>query len=469
MVKNNIIGKALAGFTNTKVDPKESVGSHGSITYGGYLDEPESNAKLKGTLKYKTYSNLLLNTSIIAAGVRYFVNLVAKAEWKVEPADDSPQAQELAEFMESVLYDMGTSWARVVKRSCMYRFYGFSIQEWTAKVREDGKIGLLDIEPRPQSTIERWDVDASGTVEGVVQRIPQTQDEVYLPRQKIIYLVDDSLNDSPEGLGLFRHLAEPADRLKRYETLEGFGFETDLRGVPVARAPLNLLAEKVANAEITKDERTKMLQPLKDFISNHIKNPKLGMLLDSATYTSADDSGNPSQVPLWGVDLLNVNSSSQKEVADSIKRLNQEIARILNIEGLLLGTDSKGSHALSRDKTQALYLVVDSTLSELAEVYDQDIVDTIWRLNGFDQKLKPTLKTEAIQFRDVEQITAALRDLASAGATLAPNDPVVNEIRDIMGLSHAPNEDLDLGLFDDKFSTSTGEVDNINDLEEGEE
>ena len=122
----------------------------------------------------------------------------------------------------------------------MYRFYGFSIQEWTARRRDDGFLTFADIAPRSQRTIERWDVDEAGQVLGALQRSPQTQEEIYLPREKLLYIVDDTLNDSPEGLGLFRHLVAPSRRLKRYEQLEGFGFETDLRGIPIGRSPVHL-------------------------------------------------------------------------------------------------------------------------------------------------------------------------------------------------------------------------------------
>lgn len=425
-----------------KIDnPMDAIGHAGFVQFGGLLNSNEKNAKLTGTAKYTTYSQLLANTSIMGAGVRYFLNLVSKANWKINPVDDTPEAVAAAEFLESVIYDMETTWYRVVRRSALYRFYGFGVQEWTAKVREDGKIGFKDIEPRAQSTIEKWDVDLHGKVSGVIQRSPQTQREIYLPREKLVYLVDDSLNDSPEGLGLFRHLVDPAQRLARYEVLEGFGFEADLRGVPVAKAPIALLAQAVADGKITKEQKAQMEQPLRDFLSNHIKNPRLGLLLDSSTYTSQDEASSPSSVPHWAVDLLDVNTSSQEAVAAAIHRLNLEIARVLNVEGLLLGADGKGSLALSKDKTNALYLVVDSTLNEIVEAFEKDILDPLWQLNGFDNRLKPEMKTEAIQFRDVEQMTAALRDMAAAGAVLAPDDPAINEIRDIMGLSNVAEQD----------------------------
>lgn len=159
---------------------------------------------------------------------------------------------------------------------------------------------------------------------------------------------------------------------------------------------------------------------------------------------------------------MNVNTSSQEAVAAAINRLNMEIARILNVEGLLLGADSKGSYALSRDKTNALYLIVDASLNEIREGYQKDIVDTLWTLNGFDPALKPKLKTEAIQFRDIEQVTAALRDMATAGATLAPNDPAINEVRDMIGLSHAPEEDeTDMGLGNDSLEADNEDAEEI--------
>src|SRR3546814_20251145 len=67
-------------------------------------------------------------------------------------------------------------------------------------------------------------------------------------RAKIVYAVDDTLSDSPEGLGLFRHLAKTAYRLETFLSLEEIGFTTDLRGIPVARAPLGELRQEVIDS-----------------------------------------------------------------------------------------------------------------------------------------------------------------------------------------------------------------------------
>lgn len=431
---DNILGPLRRSAT-----PGKAQGAPGTAVYGGFIQETDKNPKLVGREKYLTYSEILANTSIVAASVRFFLNLIAKAAWTVQPADDSAEAQRLADLVEDILADMQTPWFRVVRRAAMFRFWGFSIQEWIAKQRDDGVIGLRDIQPRPQVTIERWDVLEDGTVEGVVQRSPQTSAELYLPRTKLIYIVDDSLKDSPEGLGLFRHLAEPAQRLERFEQLEGYNFEMDLRGMPIARAPIHELNQLVAQGVISKEDMQKELDTLLLFMQKHIKNPQLGLMLDSMTYTTTDDKQAPSAQRQWDLEVVNGGSAeSGVAVAGAVERLNREMARIMGTEGLLLGGDGRGSLALSRDKNSQFALVVDSTLSELRQSLGDDIITVLWTLNGWPDELKPELRIEQISFQDVEVVTRAILDLAKSGAPLMPNDPAINEVRALLGLSDMP-------------------------------
>ncbi len=417
-----------------KPRPFDVLGSSGAVVVGGYLELNERQPELRGTDRYRTFSDLLANVSIVAAGVRFFLNLLSKSNWKVEPPDEA--AREHAEIFESMLYDMATPWSRVVRRAGMYRMHGFSIQEWTAKRRTDGWIGFLDVAPRPQVTIERWEVDEAGDVLGCWQRIPQTQRDVFLPRPKLVYGVDDSLSDTPEGLGLFRHLAEPAKRLRKFQLLEAYGFEADLAGIPVVRAPLEQLNRAVTTGQMQAAERDAFLRPLRAFLEKHVKNPALSFLLDSTPYRAQDEARTPSSVKQWDVELLQSNAAqSSVAVAAAIERVNREMARVLGVEGLLLGTDARGSNALSRDKSQSFGLIVDSTLSELGLVFEHDLVGPCWALNGWPDETKPTLKADATQFRDIEALAKVLSDLASAGAPLDPDDPVIGEFRDLMGLS----------------------------------
>lgn len=435
----NLLDSLFGRMRGETVKPTETKGAHGARVYGGFLESEEKQSELQGQQKYITFSEILANTSIVAAGVRYFLNLAAKAEWQWEAAEEDRDGRfaELAE--EAITSDPTSSWHRVVRRAAMYRFYGFSVQEWTARRHRDGHLTYADIAPRAQSTITRWDVETNGNVRGVVQTSPQTGTEIYLPRSKLVYVVDDSLSDSPEGLGLFRHVVAPAKRLERYEQLEGWGFETDLKGIPIGRGPFAELDKAVTDGKLTDEERAKIEEPLRKFIKNHIASPKLGLLLDSITYKTTDEKQNPSQVRKWDAELLQGDSKSFQENAAAIERLNKEIARILGVEGLLLGAEGTGSLALSKEKSNQLFLIVDSTLKELAEGVRDDLVRPLWQLNGWPEETMPWPRTEGAQFKDVEKIAAALRDMATAGAILDPSDPVVNDVRALLGVSKQPD------------------------------
>lgn len=433
----------LGGKRKTSASPTETLGSPGTAIFGGFVVENEKDGALSDRERYRAFSEALANTAIVGAGVRYFLNLAAKASWTFEPADH-PEGERLAELAETIIMeDPATSWARIVRRAAMYRFYGFSIQEWTARRREDGVITFLDIAPRAQITIERWDANTDGSLNGMVQRNPQNQEEIYLPRSKVLYLVDDALNDSPQGLGLFRHIAEPVKRLNRYEQLEGFGFEMDLRGVPIGKAPYSELRRRVDAGEITAAEAQAAVAPVEKFIQKHIRKPDLGLLLDSVVYQSTDDAQRPSNQAQFDVTLLDGNPAGLVDVAKAIERINREIARLLGVESIILGDGDAGSNALSKDKTNQFSLTVDSTLDELGEGFEDDLLTPIWQLNGWPEEAKPKMRAEAVQYRDVEQITMAIKDLAQSGAPLDPEDPSIDEVRALLGLSpHVVFRDL---------------------------
>ncbi len=439
-------------FIRRSVPPTVRAGRPGTAIFGGFIQSLEKNRKLADREKYRTFSEILANVAIVAGSVRYFLNLLGRAGWKVVPKDvDDPASVEIAERVEKALFEeLATPFVRVVRRAAMSRYYGFSWQEWTARRAEDGTIIFDDVEPRAQCTIEKWDRDfEDGKILGVVQRTDQDVMERYIPRSKSIYVVDDSLNDSPEGLGLFRHIVDSAERLLRYQQLEGFGYEKDLRGIPKAFAPIRELQRAIDNDEISEEEAEKQIQDLKNFVQMSAREPQTGLLLDSIPYTTEDEAATPSAIRQWDLELMSGSNYAVREVALTIARLQREIARALGTESIMLGETGAGSLAMARDKSDQLAQVVDCTLQEIAEAFESDLVDPLMRLNGWDMELRPKLQPDKIQQRDVLEIAQTLREMALAGAILEPGDPAVDEVRALLGLSPSPEPvalDPDLAL-----------------------
>jgi hypothetical protein len=316
----------------------------------------------------------------------------------------------------------------------MFKFYGFSIHEWTAKDRDDGKIGYLDVEVRPQSTIERWDLDVFGTVSGVIQRSPQTQQYHYIPRGKVMHIADDAETDSPEGLGLFRLSVEVGKRIQRYRTLEGFGFETDLRGVPIAGAPIAELQAMVKNKLITLQQAEDLLKPLSEFMSAHIKSPDSGIMVDSSVYTDIGPIRSPSSVKKWTMELLQGGSTGLEAINTAIAREALWLAALYGIEQLFIGGSSRGSQSLSQDKSKNLATQIDADVSSVGRAAERDLIVPLLKMNGIDLKLKPKLEAEKVQWREIEEVTGALQQVAVAGAPLMPDDPAIPQIRALLGL-----------------------------------
>ncbi len=435
----------LGSAARRSSSPMEAAGSVGdAVDASGYVVSNERTPSLVGKERYRRYSEILANTVMVATAVRYFLLLVSSSEWTVEPASNEegeplPGAEDVATFVKEVMRDMETPWARVVRRAALFRFHGFSLQEWTAKKRDDGRIGLLDIEPRPQGTIDRWDMDR-GKVMGVVQWT-DNEGEMYIPRGKLVYFVDDSLHESPEGLGLFRHVARAAERLQAYEELEELAFETDLRGTPVGRVPLEELRDAVTAGNMTAVKALAARAAVDSFVRNRLRNKNKGVVLDAATFRNLDEAASPSPVRKYDVELLRGEAPGQTEVAGAIQRVNQEIARLFGVEHLMLGSDGTGSLALGQTKLSNFFLVVTSTQTDLSEGFERDMVRPVCELNGIPQELWPTLKPEEIDMTDVEALGQLLSDLASAGAPLMPGDPAVDTIRARVGLPPAPEVD----------------------------
>ena len=85
-------------------------------------------------------------------------------------------------------------------------------------------------------------------------------------------------------------------------------------------------------------------------------------------------------------------------------------------------------------------LLLSSTLQYLVTVYKRDIIKTLGRLNGWVEASLPDLMYEEPKMQDILEITEALRNMATAGMVLDPNDPIGDEIRSLAGLKPRPDD-----------------------------
>lgn len=426
--------------------PTKALGTGGTAVYGGIPDTHELARDMQGLERWATFNDLKHNVDVVSTGLRRVLTLVKGTTWRVQPAEIdgvvSPQAEQIAADIERILLApraLARPFSKVVARQFLAVYDGAAVSEWIAKKRPDGLVGFADIQPRPIHTIERWDVLPDGTLRGVWQRSPWNGQEIYLPRGKIVYTVDSDLSDSPDGTGLLRHVAETARQLKHLEKIEGWQLETDLGGTPVARLPLGELETLAADGDISPAVVAAKVKGARDFITNRFANPGRGLVLPSDLYVNTDKT--LTSTAKYDLEILPSQVSGFAALAASIDRKTRQIAWILGVEGILLGGDGRGTNALAKDKTAAMVQLITSGLDDVAESLDESVVTPLMLLNGWPLELQPKLVPAAVQLSDVEQICDALESLAAAA--LSPDDPVVNEVRALVGVSPIPQEQID--------------------------
>lgn len=452
----------LLGVKPSPDDPKVPVGAPGFRHFAGRIQSVESSPDLQGKQKYVTYDNLIANLAIVGAGVLYHQDLCGKPEWKATPANDTPVAREYADYLMEIMHGMDHPFRSSVRKLSVFRYRGFSLLEWVAfQDTVKKRWGMKELASRPQGTIEAWELDLHGRVLGAIQRNPQSQELKLIKRHRLVYAVEGDLSDSPEGLGRLRMIAESARRLNKYFVQEMIGFETDLSGIPLARAPLSDFERLVGQQKSdgtgvwTMEELQAKLNVLYDFMEHHIRGENTGLVLDSDLVRTETD-GNPTSTPKWNIELLSGSNSTQAQVYEAIMREIKLIAIVLGVEGLLIGMVDTGAYSTAEVKSEQLALSVESTLEEVKAVLNRDLVKRIWRLNAWPVDMMPCLDVEPLKKDDVLKKVQVLQGLANAGFPLQPNDrETVNNVREDANLPPLPEEDLAIrqalqGLYEDE-------------------
>jgi hypothetical protein len=418
----------------------EPSGTDGVAAPGGYLWRGERSSELVGHRLWLTISNAITNSIIIAAGARYFLNLTAGTEWEAEPQPGA-SGKRGAQLIRDGLFDaeMSRPWNAAVRKAALHKFYGFSAQEWIVKRRSDGTIVFADLQHRPQYTIQWWDKPTEQSpLMGLVQQT-RMGNRYYLPRERLLYCVDDTLTDEPSGMGMIRHVISHVERVQRYEQLEGVGYETDLRGIPYGRAPIAKLKAYAISAGKGPAWVEQQLEALTKFSDSHVRTAELGLVLDSSPYF--DKEGHPSSVPQWSLDLLKGDGAPLEQVAAAINRVNLEIARVIGCEFMMMGGSGgqSGNRAMHEDKTDQFGNLIQSTLGEIAGYARNDLARPLIALNGLDPDTDtPTLLPGSVATEQVSQVAQSLLFLAQAGAPLMPGDPAIDQIRARLHLAEQP-------------------------------
>ena len=412
------------------------IGSSGLHQFGGEVRE-DFLRQLQGRQAFANYREMSDNDPVVGAMLQSIEMLIRSADWSVEPADpDDERAVAEAEFVGSCLTDMSNSWSDTLASILGFLVYGFSLHEIVYKRRQgftndprtrskysDGRIGWRKLPVRSQETIERWQLDAHGGIQGAYQNDPYAVHGgvKLLPIEKCLLFRTTSKMNNPTGRSVLRNAFVPWYYKRRIAEIEAIGIERDLAGMPVAFVPPHMLS---TNA--TSNERA-ALDAIKQIVRNIKRDEQEGIVFPLAY---DPDTGQKA----FDLVLLSTGGKRQFDTDAIIARYDQRIAMTVLADFLLLGHEKVGTQALSVSKIELFRRSIDAYLDEIAEVFNQHAIPRLLRLNGVDETIAPYLSYRMPETVDLGSLGAFVQSLAQAGAPLFPDEGLENHLRTLAGL-----------------------------------
>lgn len=390
------------------------LGVSGLKQYSGYVDE-EWLRQLRGDRGRRVLRDMADNDAIVGAFLFGVEMLLRSVRWTVEPFDGSPEAQDQAEFLETLMDDMSHTWEDFVAEALTMLPYGWAACELCYKRRvgpdevdptrrskyDDGLVGWRKLPLRSQDTLDRWEFDDAGGLRGLWQLPPSGGDARFLPVEKLLLFRTTSRRNNPEGRSVLRSAYVAWYHRTRVAANEAIGVERDLAGIPLIYAPASLFADD-APADVKAQ-----LAEYKKIVENVRQDEQAGLLLPDIR----DDKGNQ----LLTFQLVGTGSRRQFDTSKIVERYNREILMTVLADFIAMGHERVGSLALSSDKTDIFATALGAWLGALAAPINRHAVPRLYRLNGWDPARAGRYVPGDLEKADVERLAGALEKLTNTG------------------------------------------------------
>lgn len=452
---------------------KSAPGFDGVCASYGHIPQGEGDARLRGTQRWKTFSNLYRQCPPIPIWARLRDRLLSGITWSLVP---NPLGGEAAargvEIVEQALlkarFGRGAAvrpWSKVAARAMNgAAAVGFSLHATSVGRRKrDGLVVYTDIAHRPQHTIDKWwrerPSDESTPFARVEQRL-SSGNTATLDLVDCLYVVNDNgtNSESPTGVGMLDLVAERARRLDVYEGIIGLEVSSSMGGVPIVRAPLQEMSGELkgglfkglkgtALATAIASTLAEKTRSMREFVAKRFKNPlDLAWLeLDSATYQGSDPN-TISSVNKWSVEIVKGDLQGVTESHPITRDFLMDIARMLGVEHVFVGGgETGGTYGMHESKISALGADLSAEARLFAAVADDQLVRSIVAANGLDPDLAaPSLMPSPIMRADVLKAVQAIAQLNMAG--LPPNHPAKRAVFEGVDLPYQDEDESELML-----------------------
>jgi hypothetical protein len=423
--------------------PFKEIGQYGLQRSGGYITEDFVTA-LHGQRGARKYREMLDNCAVVSAAMTAITMLIRKVDWDVEPFSEDTEDTERAERIQEMINDMSVSWEHVLSEVLNCIPYGSAPMEIVYKKREgakklpgdssrynDGLIGWRKLALRGLETVLRWEFDdETGNVTALVQNPPPNFPIITIPVERLLLFQIECDKGNPEGRSLLRGAYFDWIILKRLIELSAIGIERDVNGIPVIKAPANV----VNGTDATALANTKA-------IGENLR------MDEQACVVLASEVDQDTKAPLWSMELLQSAGAKQYDIDAFIQRHEQRILMVIGLsDWITIGHEGTGSRALVDPKIDMSAQMLDGIMDNIAEVFTRHAFPRLFALNGWPLDRMPKMTHGSANKEDITAAMALLDGLAKAGADVFPDEKLM---RYFMQMGKWPTEGRDDMLVDD--------------------
>lgn len=442
-------------------------------TTGLSFNRGEIHEELKQDLAFPfaahTYK-LMTYDSAVSSALGIIEVLVSRADWTIEPPKDATEEDKnRAEKINSMMGDMDRNWNEYIQEFLSYLTYGYSNHEMVFKRRkgrkpnnkynskhDDGLFGWAKLPVRSQTTIDKWIFDPKKSeFKGMRQNLSRVNRQGYyiqggtfktekqerlIPFTKLLRFRWNPKRDNPEGQSPLRGCYISWKYKTTIEEFEAIGVSRDLAGLPIIDLPPEYMAEDAS------DDKKAVYEYMKNLIRNISANQSAGVIMPKFVDAASKEN-------LFGFRLEGVSGSKNYDTSQIINRYENKILMSFFADILKMGQDSVGSFALSDNKNNLLAFMVEAQLQLLANVLNEQLIPTTFRLNGWDasDERLPKFKFSDIEDIDLDAVGKYVQRIVSTGA-IEVDKPMSDKLREIIDLKPAdPSKPLD-----DKLTAGMG-------------
>lgn len=429
------VSSAGAPAAAAPVIPTKSVGITGTANYGGDI-LAESNARLTyesaygqpGSRSWGEWEELVRTDAAVAAGLDFVCGPIRDARVDVEPADDTPEEQAIADFVRWNLTEaLEPTFPEFLTQATKGMLgCGFSLFEPTMRQAQHellpGGTGYVvdKVAQRLPSTVAHnaWLETPDGSeLRAVKQQGPRGSkwETVEVPADRLLLFTWQRTGNNYAGFSAFRAVWYPAQIRKELLRLVGVTYQREGAGVPVMEA-----TDKTA--ELTPGQRTQMETLLANLVYHE----------------------NASLIPPagWTLDWKFSGGANKGHVLDAYHRLGVYILEQVQAQQLSLGTGDTGSRSVgtvhdasARAFIQSVTALIESVLNGVGSRPYTGLVRRLvvanWGVRAEYPKVRLTLKQA--QMSPLEKLTAMKTAIDAKALTVTIDDE--NAVRESLGLS----------------------------------